>query len=192
MSEMQLDLFGPPAGAPQRVLVFDLETQKSFAEVGGRDNFRDLKISVAATMELPGRRTRTYHEWDLARLVEALHAADLVVGFNIRRFDYEVLSAYTDRRLGDLPTLDLLEKFESAAGFRVKLDSIAKATLGRSKSGDGLEAIRWFKEGKLDQIAQYCCDDVAITADLYLFGKEKGYVLYPDRRGETRTCRISW
>lgn len=190
--ETQLDLFGPPAGAPRKVLVFDLETQRSFAEVGGRDNFRDLKISVAVTMELPARRTETYYEWDLPRLVDALHAADLVVGFNVRRFDYAVLSAYTERNLADLPTLDLLEKFEESAGFRVKLDAIAQATLGRAKSGHGLDAIRWFKEGKIEEIARYCCDDVAITADLYLFGKEKGYVLYPDRRGEIRTCKVAW
>ncbi len=191
MTETQLDLFGEASG-PKRTLVFDVETQKSFAEVGGRDHFRDLKISVAVAMELPGRAVQTYHEWDLSRLVEALYSADLVVGFNIRRFDYPVLSAYTEKPLVDLPTLDLLEEFERSAGFRVKLDAIAGATLGKGKSGDGLDAIRWFKEGKLDLIAQYCRDDVAITADLYLFGKEKGYVLYPDRRGQVQTCKVRW
>ena len=191
MSETQLDLFGAVA-RPQRILVFDLETQKSFAEVGGRDRLRDLKISVAVAEELPARQVKTYFEWDLAKLVDDLFAADLVVGFNIRRFDYEVLSAYTDRRLLELPTLDLLESFERAAGFRVKLDSLAASTLGRKKSADGLAALQWFKEGKLDEIARYCRDDVAITTDLYLFGKERGYVLYPDRRGQVKNCPVSW
>lgn len=191
MIETQLDLFGE-ATRPKQTVVFDVETQKSFAEVGGRDNFRALKISIAVAMDLPGRTVRTYQEADLAALVDHLYAADLVVGFNSRRFDYTVLSAYTDRPLTDLPTLDLLEEFERSAGFRVKLDAIAGATLGKGKSGDGLDAIRWFREGKLDLIAQYCRDDVAITADLYLFGKEKGYVLYPDRKGQIQTCKVRW
>ncbi len=191
MTETQLDLFGEATG-PKKTVVFDVETQKSFAEVGGRDNFRALKISIAVAMDLPDRTVRTYQEADLAALVDHLYGADLVVGFNIRRFDYPVLSAYTDRKLADLPTLDLLEEFERSAGFRVKLDSIAGATLGKGKSGDGLDAIRWFKEGKIDLIAKYCRDDVEITADLYLYGKERGYVLYPDRKGQVQTCKVAW
>ncbi len=191
MTETQLDLFGGSTH-PRRILVFDLETQKSFAEVGGRENLKDLKVSVAVTQEIPSRVFQTYFEWDLARLVDNLFAVDLVVGFNTKRFDYTVLSAYTDRDLASLPSLDMLEEIERSVGFRVKLDALAAASLGKRKSADGLAALAWFKEGKLEQIAAYCRDDVAITADLYLFGKEKGYVLFPDRFGKIRECRVTW
>lgn len=192
MSETQLDLFSGAAASARPTLVFDLETQKSFAEVGGRDRFRDLKVSVAVTQELPSRAFRTYFEWDLPRLVDDLFEAGLVVGFNVKRFDYEVLSAYTDRDLSALPTLDILEAFEKAQGFRVKLDALAAASLGRRKTADGLAAIRWFKEGRLEEIAAYCREDVAITADLYLYGKERGCLLFPDRSGRIQSCRVSW
>lgn len=188
--ESQLDLFGEAAA--RRTLVVDVETQRSFAEVGGRDRLRDLGISVAVAQELPGGEFRTYLEKDLPRLVDDLFAADLVVGFNIKRFDYPVLSAYTDRALGNLPTLDLLEEFERSMGFRIKLDSIAEATLGRKKTGEGLQAIQWYKEGKLDRIAEYCRADVAITSDLYRYGKDHGKILYPDRQGRVRECPVRW
>ena len=179
-------------GAPSKVVVFDVETQKSFAEVGGRDRLKDLKISVAVAQTLPEGTFRTYFEKDLPTLVEDLFAADLVVGFNIRRFDYPVLSAYTERDLTRLHTLDLLEEVERVLGFRLKLDSIAEATLGAHKSADGLAAIRWFKEGKLDEIAKYCQEDVRITAAIYRYGKLNGKVLYPDRAGGVKECKVSW
>lgn len=185
-----MSLFGAPE--QKKIVVFDLETQKSFEEVGGRNRMRDLKVSVAVTQKLPEKTFHVYYEKELASLVDELFAADLVVGFNIRRFDYEVLSAYTDRPLKDLPTLDLLEEVERTLGFRVKLDNLTRATLGAKKSADGLAAIRWYKEGNLAKIAEYCQEDVRITAELYQYGKTHRQVLFPDRSGAVKTCAVRW
>lgn len=163
--------------SPKRVVVFDVETQKLAHEVGGWKNISKMRLSLAVThTEEDGFLTFT--EDNVSELIEFLKGADLVVGFNHVRFDYEVLSAYTPERLKALPNLDILLHVHAALGFRLKLDHLAEFTLGRKKSGDGLDAARWFREGRMDLIEQYCRDDVAITRDLYRFGLEKGFLKY--------------
>jgi DEAD/DEAH box helicase domain-containing protein len=162
---------------PKKVVVFDVETQKLAHEVGGWKNIAKMRLSLAvAHTEEYGFLTFT--EVNVSELVELLQGADLVVGFNHVRFDYEVLSAYTAARLRALPNLDILLHVKAALGFRLKLDHLAEFTLGKKKSGDGLDAARWFREGRMDLIEQYCRDDVAITRDLYRFGLEHGHLLY--------------
>ncbi len=167
----------------KRVVVFDVETQKLAQEVGGWKHISKMRLSLAvAHTDEDGFLTFT--EENVSDLIELLKGADLVVGFNHVRFDYEVLSAYTREPLRDLPNLDILLDVKAALGFRLKLDHLAEITLGRKKSGDGLDAVRWFREEKMDLIEQYCRDDVEITRDLYRFGLEKGFLLYRgDRRG---------
>src|SRR5208283_5232473 len=158
--------------SPKRVVVFDVETQKLAHEVGGWKNISKMRLSLAvAHTEEDGFLTFT--EANVSELIELLKGADLVVGFNHVRFDYEVLSAYSPERLRALPNLDILLHVQAALGFRLKLDHLAEYTLGRKKSGHGLDAARWFREGKMDLIERYCRDDVAITRDLYRIGLEK-------------------
>ena len=99
--------------------------------------------------------------------------AELVVGYNIRGFDYEVLRAYTDEDLQRLPTFDIMYDLEERLGFRPKLDSVASATLGTGKSADGLQALEWWRLGEVDKIIDYCREDVRVTRDLYDFGKSE-------------------
>jgi len=173
-------------------LFFDLETQKSFDEVGGRANLHLLRVSVAVTFSTATNDFRSYTEKEVPALIADLKAADRVIGFNLLSFDYHVLRAYTTERLSNLRTLDLLNDLYNKLGFRVSLDALAHATLGAQKSADGLQAIRWFREGKLDQLIAYCRDDVAITKQLFEFGRDNGYVLYPDRRGRSQKVSVNW
>jgi DEAD/DEAH box helicase domain-containing protein len=173
-------------------LFFDLETQKAFQEVGGRENVRLLRVSVAVTFSTATNAFKAYTEKDVDALIADLKAADRVIGFNLFNFDYQVLKAYTTERLSDLNTLDLLEDLYNKLGFRVGLDALASATLGVQKSADGLLAIRWFREGKLDQLIAYCRDDVALTKQLFEFGRDNGYVLYPDRYGRKQRVNVRW
>ena len=119
----------------------------------------------------------------MGRLIEHLKGFDLVVGFNSRRFDYKVLSAYSDYDFHRLPTLDLLELVYEKLGFRLSLDHLATHTLGVNKTGSGLDALRWWQQGRVDKIVEYCRMDVKITRDLYRFSKEKGYLVYQNRDG---------
>ena len=124
-------------------LFFDLETQKTFDDVGGRHNTRQLGLSVGVTYSTADQDYHVYTEGDVKDLVQDLSQADLVVGFNVLRFDYEVLRAYSDHPFTQIPTVDMLDHVYRALGFRVSLDSLASATLSAKKSADGLAAVRW-------------------------------------------------
>jgi DEAD/DEAH box helicase domain-containing protein len=171
--------------------VFDLETQKVAEEVGGWGNIARMKVSLAvAYTEEDGFRTFT--EAKVPELIDLLKSADLVVGFNQLRFDYEVLSAYTREDLRALPNLDILADIAEVLGFRLALDHLAQSTLGRKKTGMGLEAVLWFREGRMDLLEQYCCEDVRITRDLYQFGLENGFLLYRRKGGQVARIPVEW
>ncbi len=174
------------------IAFFDVETQRSFDEVGGRHNIRKLGLSAAVIYSTADNAFHHYVEKDVADLIADLRAADLVVGFNLLRFDYEVLRAYTDDPLDDLPTVDMLDHIYKRLGFRVSLDNLAGATLGASKSADGLQAVRWYKEGRIREILDYCQQDVEVTRRLYEYGKQHKHVKYRDRRWRVKMVPVNW
>ena len=174
------------------IIVFDIETQHTAGEVGGWDNIHAMGLAVAVTYHAGKDVYRDYTEEQADALISALREADLVVGYNVLRFDYEVLRAYTDDSLVDLPTVDMLRDLHRTLGWRPKLDGIAAATLGEGKSADGLQAVRWFKEGKLDEVIAYCRKDVEVTWRVYDFGCQNGYVQYHDRRRRLRKIPVRW
>jgi len=167
-------------------LVLDLETQREFNEVEGRKP-ELLGVSVVGLYSYAEDRYDAYLEADLAaKLAPRLQAADLVIGFNIRRFDLPVLQPYVPFSVTPLPVLDILEDVVKNLGHRVSLDSIAQATLGRGKSGSGLDALRWFKEGRFDLITKYCLDDVKLTKEVYDYGKQHGRLFATSRFSEEK------
>ena len=178
--------------ASSRVLVFDLETKFLADEVGGWNNIRKMGVSIAVTYSVGQDLFTTYTEPEVPLLIEALMAAKLVVGYNIMRFDYEVLSAYSFLPLRQTVTsLDLMLHLHDALGYRPRLADLAAGTLRDTKLGDGLDAIRWFREGKMDKLIAYCQQDVRVTYEIYKFGKEHGYVLVQGRYGTDRVP-VEW
>lgn len=176
-----------------KVVVFDLETQNLFDDVGGRSNIGALKVSCAVTWSSLSNDFSTYWEKDIPALVSELKSADRVVGYNIKSFDYEVLRPYVPNAgLQFLPTLDILNDLFRALGFRVRLDSVARATLGDAKLADGLQAVAWWREGKLDLLAEYCKADVDVTRRIYDFGCENGYINYFSRLGSKLKVEVKW
>ena len=175
-----------------KTLFFDLETQRTFDEVGGRHNLAKLGLAVAVVYDTSTLEYRAYTEERAEELVEELLQADLVVGFNLLHFDYAVLQPYTDYPLSTLPTVDLLQDVHQQLGFRLSLQALAEATLGVGKSADGLQSVAWFRQGKVDKVIEYCRRDVEITRQLYEYGCERGHVLYWDRRGQMRKVLVSW
>ena len=172
---------------------FDVETQRTFDEVGGRRNIRKLKLAVAVTYSTADEAFHHYTEETVEDLIAELKAADLVVGFNVLSFDYEVLRAYTDDPLDDLNTADMLDHIHKRLGFRVSLDNLAGATLGTSKSADGLQAVRWYKQGRIQEILDYCQQDVEVTRQLYDYGRQHKQVKFQDRRSyRVRTVQVNW
>ncbi len=174
------------------IIAFDLETQYTADEVGGWSNIRDMRLAVAVTYSAAEDAYRDYTEQEVERLIAALRQADLVVGYNLIRFDYEVLRAYTDDPLSDLPTVDILRDLYRALGWRPKLDNVASTTLGETKSADGLQAVRWFRQGQLDKVTEYCQRDVEVTWRIYQFGQQNGYVQCRDRRWRVHNVPVRW
>jgi DEAD/DEAH box helicase domain-containing protein len=174
------------------VVFFDVETQRTFDEVGGRQNIRKLGLAAAVTYSTADGVFHRYTEEQVADLIAELQAADLVVGFNVLSFDYEVLRAYTDAQLTKLPTVDMLEQIYKRLGFRISLDKLATSTLGITKSADGLQAVRWYKEGRIQEILDYCQQDVEITRRLYEYGKQHKHLKYQDRNYRLQMVQVSW
>lgn len=173
-------------------LVLDLETQREFSEVEGR-KMELLGVSVAGVYSYEEDRYDAYLEADLGKLAPRLQACELLIGFNIRRFDMPVLQPYLPFSSTTLPMLDIMEEIVKNLGHRVSLESLAKATLDRGKSGSGLDALRWFKEGKFDLIVKYCLDDVKLTKELYDYGKAHGRLFATSRfGGEKMQIPVFW
>ena len=174
-------------------LVLDLETQRDFAEVEGR-KLELLGVSVTGVYSYEENRYDAYLEADLgSKLAPRLQAADLLIGFNIRRFDLPVLQPYLPFSVTTLPVLDIMEEVVKNLGHRVSLESLAQATLGRGKSGHGLDALKWFKEGRFDLITKYCLDDVKLTKELHDYGRQHHRLFATSKFGtEKLTIPVFW
>ncbi|MEK7493572.1 MAG: ribonuclease H-like domain-containing protein [Patescibacteria group bacterium] len=160
-------------------IVFDLETQHEFSEVGGRDYPHLLKVSVVGCYSYLQDKFFTFEEAEIPAFEAMLKDAGLVIGFNTKYFDYAVIQPYLKEvTIKSLPACDLMEDVTNVLGHRLSLDSIAQATLGTQKSGHGLDAIRYFREGNMEKLKSYCLDDVRITRDIFEYGKQHGAVKY--------------
>jgi DEAD/DEAH box helicase domain-containing protein len=181
-----------PERAEPAIAYFDIETQRLANEVGGWGNVHLMRLSVAVLYDQQSDRFEIFSEDEAQGLIRRLQDFDLVVGFNIKKFDYRVLGAYSPFDLGQLPTFDILEDIYQRLGFRLSLDHLAEQTLGKPKSADGIQAVRWFREGNLDAVINYCRDDVAITRDLFEYGLDRGYLLYHTRQGQAVRLPVEW
>lgn len=175
-------------------IVIDVETKKTFGEVGGlQSNHHLLGISFAGVYSYSQNKYFGFLEKDLAILEKILlKEKPQIIGFNTKGFDNKVLKPYfKSLDINDLPQLDILEEIHRELGFRIKLDSVAKTTIGEGKSGTGLDAIRYFKEKDFDSLAKYCLDDVRITKEVYEYGRRQGRLFYFGG-GEKRAIPIKW
>ena len=173
-------------------LIFDLETQYLAAEVGGWDHIAKMKLAGAVTYNLDTHQFTRYREAEVEHLLSDLRAATCVVGFNIQRFDYEVLRPYAGGQPLQLPTVDLLLDIYTHLGFRLSLDAVASATLGHTKSADGRLAVGWFRQGQLDKVLDYCQADVQVTLDLYRYGQHNKHIKYKDKFGRVKLVAVKW
>lgn len=173
-----------PTPPPRHYVVFDVETRRSAAEVGGWHKAAQMGVSVAVLYDSLADEYFSYSQEALPDMFERLRSAELVVGFNSLRFDYAVLAPFAPYDLRGLPGLDLLQRVQERLNYRVSLDNLGQASLGEPKSADGLQALRWWKEGRCEEIAAYCRKDVDLTRRLYLLGLREGYLLFSNKAGQ--------
>ena len=172
-----------------RIVFFDLETQKAADEVGGWKNSHLMQVSIGVVFDSREENFFVYDEARVEDLLAHLESAELVVGFNVKRFDYRVLSAYTKKRLQALKTFDILEDIHRRLGFRLSLDHLAQETLNHRKTAQGLQAVEWFRQGEIEKLTDYCRNDVEITKRLFYYGLEQNHLIYREKR-EKRRIRI--
>lgn len=180
-------------------LFIDVETKKTFDEVGGYFPER-LEPSFVGMIEREGfpeaggRKELRYElfERDFEKIPQILEAADVIVGFNIIGFDLPALKPFYPGEMQKLPQLDLLEIIKNEAGHRVSLDAVAKETLGTQKIGHGLDAIAYYQQGEFDKLAAYCMKDVEITRDIYDFGRKNGFVKFLNKWNNLVTLKVDF
>jgi DEAD/DEAH box helicase domain-containing protein len=171
---------------------FDLESQKLFQEVPDRDPSR-LLLACGVTWSTERNDFVVYWEDDAQSLIAELKSADRVIGFNIISFDYQVLRHYApNENFRAFRSTDMLQDIFRTLGFRISLDSIAKATLGATKTADGIKSVEWFRNGELDKVADYCKADVDITRHVYEFGRDNGFVHYHSKLGSKLKVVVNW
>jgi uncharacterized protein YprB with RNaseH-like and TPR domain len=184
----------------KNIVYFDLETQRSFGDVGGFAHKAKMGVSVAVTYSTARGTYEIYCENEMEKLGEELLRADLVVGWNHIQFDYPVLQPYVFQTLAEQTVnLDMMLALETQLGFRLKLDSVASASLGTGKTADGLDALRWWQQHKksgefepLRKIAEYCAYDVKVTKCVHEFALEHGFLKYDDRSGGIVEVAVDW
>jgi len=176
----------------RKIGVLDLETCCSAADVGGWGQCHRMGVSLVVVQETCPEGVTVYREADLKHLCRRLTQLDLVVGFNLKRFDYQVLQPYTDIKLAELPTLDILEEVHVLLGHRLSLNHLAEKTLGEKKTGDGLLALELYAAGKWEELASYCRQDVLLTHRLFAYGVRHGYLVYQHRQGALVRVPVDW
>ncbi len=179
-------------------VVLDVETKKAFSKV---EKYDPTKLGVSyvgicrrlvengAVIE---NKLEGFFEDELAKLWPIIEQADRIIGFNIVGFDFPAMSRYYHGDLSSLPVLDILDAVKQAVGYRVSLDAIAKETIGIGKSGSGLDALKYYAEGRLEELAKYCLDDVRITRDIYLHGLEHGEVSFNNKWNRLVTAKVDF
>jgi DEAD/DEAH box helicase domain-containing protein len=186
--------------ADRNIVYFDLETQRSFGDVGGFQHKDKMGVSVAVTYSTARGTYEIYTESEMDKLGEELIRADLVVGWNHMQFDYPVLQPYVFHTLAEQTlNLDMMLDLETRLGFRLKLDSVASATLGTGKTADGLDALRWWQQHKktgdfapLRKIAEYCAYDVKVTKCVHEYALANGSLKYGDKAGGITEVAVDW
>ncbi len=187
------DLHRLITGWRDTTLIVDIETLRSARQVGGWHRIHRMGVALAVVCHVEAGTFETYFEPQVPQLIDRLRQAELVVGFNTHGFDFRVLAGYAGVDIARVvPSLDLLQDVFEENGVRRGLQHFATETLGVGKQGSGLESLEWVRQGRLDLVEEYCQQDVAVTRDLYLFGRREGYIRGRSRKGESVELRVEW
>ena len=172
-----------------RKIFFDIETRNVFEDVNS-NNSVDLDISVVAIYDSKTDDYQSFTQEQFNKLWPIIEQADMLIGYNSDHFDIPLLDKYYPGDLTKIKSLDIMKEIRAVLGRRIKLDYIAAGTLGRQKISHGLEAVRWWKEGKIDQIAKYCIEDVRITKDIYDYAIKNKKLLYKENGGPVQEIKL--
>lgn len=166
------------------IIVLDIETKNTFQEVG-ENNFDALEVSLIGLYSYGQDKFFAFEENEFAAAIEMLKKAGMIIGFSISRFDLPVLKKHFGNfDIFSIPYMDILDEIEFSLGKRVGLDILAKINLGYGKNGHSLEAAGLYRDGKIEELKNYCLNDVKITKELYELAKKQGYLMIPQKDGK--------
>lgn len=171
-----------------RKIVFDIETANIFSDVGSADPAA-LDIAVVGIYDSDSDSYSTFTREELGLLWQILERSDMLIGFYSEHFDLPLLNKYYPGDLSRIKHLDILKEIRKQYGRGMKLDQLSEGTLGKKKSGHGLEATRWWKEGKHDRVRAYCLDDVRITKEIYDYALANQKLVFKEG-GQLREIKI--
>jgi len=176
-----------------RAITFDIET-KSTSFVRGRIDASTMELTVVGIHDSATNEYTSYLKEDLPKLWPIIEGADMLIGFNSDSFDIPILNRYYAGDLSKMRSLDLLVEVYKVLGRRVRLQSLAEATLGKGKKGDGLQAMEWWDQGLYDKVREYCIEDVRITRELYDYALKNSHLKYMDlnQKREIKLDTSSW
>jgi len=175
-------------------IILDVETKKTFEQVGG---FFPEKLGISFVgvyiRENRGKgEFQSYFERDIPQLLPILEKADVIVGYNVDNFDMPTFSPYYTGDITKIPTLDLMVRIQDSVGHRIGLDAVAQETLGIGKSGDGLDAIKYYKNQQWEKLEKYCLQDVKVTRDILDYGLRKGSVKFRNKWNRLIECDVDF
>jgi DEAD/DEAH box helicase domain-containing protein len=172
-------------------IVLDIETANTFQDVGGY-NHDKLDISVIGVYFYETDEYRAYEVPELPELWPRLERSDRIIGYNIKGFDFPVMNRYYSGNFLNFPSLDILEEIHKALGFRLKLDDVAASSVGHGKTGHGLQAVEWWRQGLKDKVKQYCLDDVRVTKEVYEYGLKYNALAFTDHFGARKGIPVDF
>ena len=172
-----------------RKIVFDIETKNDPADTGFEFDPAKLDLSMVCIYDSETDAYASFLENELPRLWPIIERADMLIGYNSDHFDIPLLNRYYTGDLSRIKSLDLLKEVKNVLGRRLRLDSLAEATLGKKKIGSGLQAVRWWRAGEIEKVRAYCLEDVKITKELYDYARANNLLKYKDL-GEIRDIKL--
>ncbi len=195
-------------------VIYDIETKKIFDEIEG-NNPADLGISIVSVYrrevdnslnEVAGEMKSFWTPDVVGKLSGSnlffddmwpwFEEADRIIGYNSFGFDNPAMNGiYSKGDFTKLKHFDVLEMIRQSFGHRVKLDSVAKETLGQGKIAGGLDAVKWWNMGdpeSLTNLKKYCEMDVEVTTRVYDFARKFGKLKFKDRWNEYREIEVDF
>lgn len=169
-------------------VVLDIETKYTFREF---NDPRRLGITVAVVYDYTDNKGKVFFEKDIHKLYPIIENASYIIGYNVKSFDMNVLQGYYPGNVEHFAVFDIMDDIREKIGRRLALNDLIFATLGKKKTGHGLMAIEYAKEGKWDELRQYCLDDVMLTKEIFEYGIQTGEVMYLNETGKV-SVKVNW
>lgn len=169
-------------------VIIDIETKNTFKE---KRRPQELGISVLGIYDYASQNAWTVREDKINEIFPVLEKASYIIGYNVIKFDLQVLQAYYPGDVSSFSAFDLMEDIKAKIGRRISLDELVFATLGERKIGHGLKAVEDYKKGNWEELEKYCLKDVLLTKKLFEFGVRNGKIYFLDEKGK-QEIKVDW